>query len=637
MRVKSIVLLFLLLPALVLAQRIAVPDADSLRLARVRSGLDAVVAAYPAYGETVDISVGKMALSDMLRNLAKVGGVNLSVKGAESTQVTVNFSQARITDLIYFLCREYNLDIDVVGNIIAIRPVPAPPAAPRVPNVEFSIGRGLSYDLAGDRLIDVVKRIATLTGENIITPQNIYAKQVSGYVSYMPLNEAITTLASVNGLDVRRVRGGVWELSEPPATSSGQPGAPRPAPAYSRTNSFAANQLSVDSLGMITAQISRGSIQDIVADLCEKQGLNYFFIAPVSGQTSVWVHRVPFETLLGVLFAGTQFSYYQENGIWMFGAQPGQSSSGMNAVKVIQLVNRSAARIDEVIPDAIGQGLQVKVFPDLNGVIVAGDGRQALRVESFLRSIDKRVPLITIEVIIADVTRSNIKEAGIGMGLGETPVGRTTGTLSPGANMTLNAASVNNLINSFNGFGSVNLGKVTPNFYMTLKLLEENGTITVHSTPKLSTLNGHEATLKSGEKKYYKEIINSYFGSQTPIQNESYTWKDIEANLNIKIVPFVSTDKHITLDIEIEQSEFTERVEQEGPPGTATRSFKSQIRVQNEEMVLLGGIDRNSLTKTASGLPYIARVPVLKWFFGSAKDNKVDHKLSVFIKPTVID
>lgn len=82
--------------------------------------------------------------------------------------------------------------------------------------------------------------------------------------------------------------------------------------------------------------------------------------------------------------------------------------------------------------------------------------------------------------------------------------------------MTLGAVSVNKLINSFNGFGSVNLGRVTPDFYMNLKFLEEAGDIELRSTPKLSTLNGHEATLKSGETRYYKEVSSNIIGSQTP-------------------------------------------------------------------------------------------------------------------------
>ena len=276
------------------------------------------------------------------------------------------------------------------------------------------------------------------------------------------------------------------------------------------------------------------------------------------------------------------------------------------------------------------------MFPDLNSIIASGDQRQVNRIEQFLQSIDHPVPLITIDILIVDATTKRIDEAGVEMGIGETP-STTAGSFSPGVNLNLGAGSINNLINSFNGFGVVRLGKVSPNFYMNLQFLEETGHIVLQSTPKLSTLNGHEATLKSGETMYYKEVQNSYMGTQNPVQNSSYTWKSVEANLTVKIVPFVSEDRQITLDIEIEQSEFTERIEKDAPPGLSTRSFKSLVKVGNEEMVLLGGIERNSREKTSSGLPFIARIPVLKWLFGKSSDNKTEQKLNVFIKPTVID
>ena len=91
------------------------------------------------------------------------------------------------------------------------------------------------------------------------------------------------------------------------------------------------------------------------------------------------------------------------------------------------------------------------------------------------------------------------------------------------------------------------------------------------------------------------------------------------------------------MEIEITQTEFTAREEKNAPPGTATRSFKSIVKVCNEEMVLLGGIDRNSREKTSRGLPFIAREPVLKWLFGRHKHNKIERRLNIFIKPTVIE
>jgi type II general secretion pathway (GSP) D protein len=257
-----------------------------------------------------------------------------------------------------------------------------------------------------------------------------------------------------------------------------------------------------------------------------------------------------------------------------------------------------------------------------------------VRVETFVKSVDKAVPLITMEIIIADVQRSNIREIGLGGGVGTSPT-QTAGTLGPGFDMTYSAGAVNNLLQRIQG--TVNLGRVSPNFYLSLQALEENGTVRLQSTPKLSTLNGHEATLTSGETQYYKEVQNNYYGTQNPISSESYQWKSVDANLSVKVTPYVSTDRHIMLEIEFEQTEFTGREQENAPPGTATRSFKSIVKVQNEEMVLLGGLDRNSLEKSSRGIPFLARVPIIKWFFGKEKRNKVERTLNVFIKPTVIE
>ncbi|MDR2292324.1 MAG: type II secretion system protein GspD [Prevotellaceae bacterium] len=609
---------------------------DTLQNITVSQKLKQVIQIDPTFDKEIDISAGKSTLTDLLRNVATISGVNLNIKGAENIIVNCNFAKLKIADLIEFLCNEYNLEISVTGNIVSIFPVKPPlPEAPKN-TVEYNNdSQTLSFDLNGDKLINLSKKITEATTVNVIIPQNLYNYQIYGYAKSLPMDDALQTLASVNGLLADKDSKGVWTFTQNTAATANENNGRTSTPYIFRT-SFQADQLSVDSAGMITAHIGQGNIQDIITELCNKMLLNHFFITPVGGQTGIYVNNVDFKTLLSVILSGTQYSYYEENGIYFFGTSNVASENrNITAVKNIFLTFRSVAKVEDIIPANIKSGLQIKTFPDLNSLIVSGDQRSIYRVEAFLKSIDQPVPLITIEIIIADVMKSDIKEIGIGMGIGKSAA-TTAGTLSPGIDMSLGATSVNNLITRFNGFGSVNLGKVTPNFYMDLKLLEENGTVELLSTPRLSTLNGHEASLKSGETRYYKEVTNNYFGTQNPIQSEFYTWKNIEANLSIKITPYVSLDEKITLEIEIEQSEFTEREEESAPPGSITRSFKSQITVQNEDMVLLGGIDKNTKEKSSKGIPFLARIPVIKWLFGSTKNNKVDRKLNVFIKPSII-
>lgn len=582
-----------------------------------------------AFAQAVDVTSGHLPLAELLRNVARASGVNLSVRGVENVPVSCNFTRARVDDLVRFLCLEYGLDVESVGNILSIFPAAPDPRPAPDPRIDFDAAdTTLSYDLRGEALIEVTKKVTALTGRNVVVPQPLFDCRVSGYVRRMPLGDALRTLAQVNGLAVAEDGQGVWSLWRDPSVAGE---AVARGPSYVRQRQFAPDELRVDSLGRITARIARGRVQDVITDLCEKLKLNYYFLTPVDLTAGIWVENTDLETLLSVLLKGSPYSYYFERGVWVFGSVQGD---GLQSATVVPMAFRSVAKIEEIIPAALRQRVEIKTFPDLNSLVLGGDRRDAARVESFLRQIDRPVPLVTMEIIIADVTKSDIREMGIGGGVGRSPA-QTAGTLGPGVDMTFGAGAVNDLLHRIRG--TVNLGRVTPNFYLSLQALEENGTVRLLSTPKLSTLNGHEATLTSGETQYYKEVQNNYYGTQNPISSESYQWKSVDANLSIKVTPYVSTDRQITLEIEFEQTEFTGREQENAPPGTATRSFRSIVKVRNEEMVLLGGLDRNTMEKSSRGIPFLARIPIIKWFFGKEKRNKVERTLNVFIKPTVIE
>lgn len=607
-------------------------SSETERITQVRARLDTLILRDTTYLSEVDLSVGQVSLSELLRSVAQVGGVNLSVQDGANLLVSCNFSRARIADLILFLCEQYGLDIRVVGNIVSIFPYQAPIAPPPVPSIVYNRADStLSYDLIAVPLREVARRLTDSSGVNLIVPQTLYDRPISGYVSSMPFSEALSVLAEINKLEVAPVKGnGAWMFAEPIPVGGGQPSTVQN---YVRRRQFAPAQLAIDSMGRITAMIDRGNIYDIILDVCEQLKLDYFFITPVNAQTCIYLKNTDVKTLFDLLLTGTAYTYYEEGGVYMFGEA---KREGLFSTRIIPMRYRTVDKLIDVIPENLKKGVQIAAFGDLNSMIASGDQRHVARVEQFLHEIDKTVPLITIEVMIVDASKDVILEAGLGLGVGTSPT-QTSGTLSPGIDMTLGSGAVNNLVDKVNGLGIIRLGKVTPNFYASLKAMEENGTIELRSTPKLSTLNGHEAVLSSGEMQYYKETNNTYMGTQNPVQSTSYVWKSVEANMTLSITPYVSEDGHITMTIDLSQSEFTDRTEKEAPPGTTTRSFRSMVRVRNEEMVLLGGIDRQSHEKSSQGLPFIARIPVLKWIFGMHKNNKQERRLNVFIKPTVIE
>ena len=301
---------------------------DSLRLKEIRVKLDSVSTLDKAWEAPIEISVGAMPLPELVRNIASNSQVNIGIKGAEGISATCNFSSAKITDLVYYLCKEYHLDLDLVGNIVSIFPVVVPLEI-KIPKVEYSPEtQMLKYDLENDELSKVAKRLSDVSGVNLIVPQPLLSRQVSGYVSGLPLEQAISALASTNGLRVKKENELLFriEAKDPQSTSF-----------LENIDSFDENVLSVDSLGVITAQITSGDVQSIIVELCRRMGLNFFFISPISQRTSIYVKEVDFDTLLSLLFSGTPYSFYCENNIYIFGSNASGSGQGLIAAKVIAL------------------------------------------------------------------------------------------------------------------------------------------------------------------------------------------------------------------------------------------------------------------------------------------------------------
>ena len=72
----------------------------------VRNRLERVAALDSAYFTEIDLSVGRLPIGELLRNIARVHGVNLCVKVDEGRTVTCNFNRAKLIDLLEFLCKE---------------------------------------------------------------------------------------------------------------------------------------------------------------------------------------------------------------------------------------------------------------------------------------------------------------------------------------------------------------------------------------------------------------------------------------------------------------------------------------------------------------------------------------------------
>lgn len=600
------------------------------RFNALEKNLESLSASITGLNNSVEVSVNDVSIQELLRSISTANSVNLSVDDKLNYKVSANFASVKVSDVLIYLCRQFNLTLTFTGNIITVsqfnssyirRPI----------KVDYDTKRNtLSYDLNNDSLYLVARAISDVTGKNIIYSPNINNKLLTGYLQNLPLKSALEKLAAINDLKLSELQDSVYflELFEGSASNN------RIDKSFKGTkkNNNSLSGITISETNLITADVSNVPISEVLAYVSNKLNISYSEVSELLGSTSINLKNATFNEFLYYLFDGTEFSFKRDNMIYLVGDK---NLDVLKTSRVIKLNYRTVEKITDYIPESLKKGLELKLFAELNSIVVYGEDADIFLLEKFINAIDQVVPVIAIEVIIVDVTDSKTLTTGIEAGLGTAP-SQTSGTVFPNFNMTLGSTSLNNLITGINGFGAVNIGNVTPNFYLKLKALDEQGKLNIRSTPQLATLNGHESTVSIGKTEYYLETTNNVIGTQNPQNIITQMYKSVNADLIVTILPIVSGDEQITLDVKVKQSSFTERISPSAPPGTVTRDFKSLIRVKNSDMVILGGLEENSINDSGSGVPFLSRIPILKWFFSSRNYKKSKSKLTIFIKPTVL-
>ena len=616
------------------------------RLALLEQRLHDLAVQLPGINESVSLSVSGASAQEFLRALAEAADLNINVDPTIEARIYNNFQSETALNILLFIAKEYELDISFIGTILSVRPLD--PHAYRVPKpVEVVVEHGqLTLSLQNDSLVSVARAITQRSGTNVIVTGDLADRLVTLYVQDMALPDALRQLAFNNRLKLAETADSAFvflplgEREENFINSDAQLTTrrlPMVATGEGVVNGqaggmyvAAAGNDTTDTRPLLDIEANNTPIEEVIKYAADQVQANYFLFSSLQGVASARLQQVSFDDVLTSLLQGTEYAFKKENDIYLIGERRLEQLRDM---QVVQLQNRSIDTIRSMIPAEWLQGVEIKEFQEQNTLLVAGARPQVNEIVAIIRQLDTRVPMVLIEVTMLDIRKGYEIKTGISAGVSDSV--RTGGTLLSGLDFTFGAASINNFLSRI-GTGTFNLGRVTPNFYLTLSALEDNNNVELRSVPKLATLNGHTASMSIGSKRYYRLSTQNVMGSLNPQTVVTEQYNEVNADMTIDIRPVVSGDEQVTLNIGIDISDFTQDTPIDEPPPTTTSKFESIIRVGNEEMVVLGGIERFESINNASGVPLLSRIPVLKWLFSNRSRGRNKIVSVVFIKPTII-
>ena len=169
-------------------------------------------------------------------------------------------------------------------------------------------------------------------------------------------------------------------------------------------------------------------------------------------------------------------------------------------------------------------------------------------------------------------------------------------------------------------------------------LLSDSNTKLIQN-PQIRALDGQKATLKIGDR---VPVATGSFQpgiggvGVNPLVNTQFQYLDV--GVNIDITPRVHAGREVTLKMSLDISAVTSRVNIGGidQPVIGQRKIEHEIRLKDGEVNLLGGILEDQQTKSLSGIPGLASIPILKYLFSQTNTEHRENEIVFVLIPHII-
>ena len=253
----------------------------------------------------------------------------------------------------------------------------------------------------------------------------------------------------------------------------------------------------------------------------------------------------------------------------------------------------------------------------------------------------------TVSDIVRDKFYNNgsymLGGGGSGDALGSTTAlqGLFTTVASNAADAAIGANPIGSGINYFLKSDKLNLAAV-------IQASKTDNRAKYIASPIVMTVDNKEATIEATSSRQFltgwSAVSSSYAGSGLPSPN--YSAKDI--GIKLKITPKINPNGTVMLTVEEEYSQVSESQFMLSPVGQqyenraidvpATRKMSADVRLENMQTVVFGGLTETTTTEKESGIPILKDIPwVGKWLFGSVEQAESRKELLVFLTPYVLD
>ncbi|HEX3556841.1 MAG TPA: type IV pilus secretin PilQ [Thermoanaerobaculia bacterium] len=398
----------------------------------------------------------------------------------------------------------------------------------------------------------------------------------------------------------------------------------------------------------IDLKVTNADVTDVIRTFAQISGLNILVQPGVSGVVTAELENVPWDQALEQILKINNLDYELDGNVMRIAPtsvlrQEASERQQLAAAKALAIPLRTvyqrlsyaqAAEVASLLKTGqaglLSQRGSVVVDGRTNALIIKELPSNMDAVLSVIDLLDAPEPQVMIEARIVETTKRFNRDIGINwsfQALADAAHGNTTGLIFP-SNGSANG-SVNLASGGQNGLLHLKLGNVlnTFNLDVALQAAESEGLITILSAPKVATLNNQHASIQSG--------------LQIPVQtvlNNTVTVQFINATLRLDVVPQVTAEGTVLMDIDISKREPQTAFLIPGAANApiATKDARTRLVVRDGGTAVIGGIYKITSNNGESRVPGLANIPIVGYLFKNKTRSEENDELLIFITPRVI-
>ena len=332
---------------------------------------------------------------------------------------------------------------------------------------------------------------------------------------------------------------------------------------------------------------------------------------------------------LGTGLGGSGFGGLGSNSFGTGGGLGG-GMSGLGGALGTQQQGQTGQQGPNVVTTTLGQNVRVMADRINNTLLIHATAAEYQRIEGTLKRLDIQRAQVLIEASIVEVTLGDGLEyglqwafrGGIGGGSGRGVIGPS----GEGGVLAATGASDGGFTYTFrNGAG----------ISAVLTALASKSLLKVISSPSLMVLDNHTAAIQVGNQEPVNTGTVVYTNSN--VSSTSIQYKDTGVMLGV--TPSVSAGDLVTLDVNQIVSDIGEDSQSAQTRGYATflqRQINSKVAVRSGETLVLGGLIKDNVRNSKSGVPILSAIPVVGALFGTHGSSANRTELLVILTPRVL-